>query len=232
MTSSMSGYGGKPFKEKLPHGYKMGAIQNYTDQQLDLHNQLFAHVGPDSYLARLAGGDQSLFDEMEAPALRQFNEQLGGMASRFSGGSGQGSMGLRKSSGFQNATSGAASDFAQQLQANRQGLQRQALQDLMGMSNTLLNQKPYERFPYQKEEKSNSWGSLAGGAIGAIGGAFVGNPIGGAQIGSGIGSLFNKGSSKGQGFSSIFNSSDQGKGTGFSNIAGFDLNQYLPISGA
>ena len=53
---------------------------------------------------------------MEAPALKQFSGLQGNLASRFSG---MGS-GARRSSGFQNTSNQAASDFAQQLQANKQ----------------------------------------------------------------------------------------------------------------
>ena len=207
MTSSMSGSSGyrgptggntpRPptgFKEKAPKGYKATAMANYTPQQMELHGDLFSHVGPDSYLARLAGGDQSLFDEMEAPALRQFSELQGGLASRFSGFGGAGSLGARKSSGFQNTANAAASDFAQQLQSNRQGLMRQALNDLMQHSNMLLGQQPYEtRLTEKAPKKKSGWGSLAGAGLGAAGGFLLGGPVGaytGAQAGYGIGSSF------------------------------------------
>jgi hypothetical protein len=126
--------------ENIPSGYRKSIVQQYTPQQMQQHNQLYQHVGPDSYLSRLSQGDQATFDEMEAPALRQFNELQGGMASRFSG---QG-LGGRQSSGFKNASNAAAQDFASQLQSNRQSLQRQALNDIMGYSDMLLNQRPYD----------------------------------------------------------------------------------------
>jgi hypothetical protein len=170
-----------------PKGYRTGQLAQFTPEQNELFKQQFSHLGPDSYLSRLAGGDESLFDEMEAPALRQFQGTLGGIASKFSG---QG-MGSRRSSGFQNETTAAASNFAQQLQSQRQGLQRQAINDLMGMSNTLLNQRPYERFMTQKEQKQPSgWGSIGGGILGGIGGAFFGQPVQGAMFGSALGSQF------------------------------------------
>jgi len=53
--------------------------------------------------------------------------------------------GARRSSGFQDTANSAASDFAQQLQANRVGLQQNAIKDLMGFGNELLNQRPYEQ---------------------------------------------------------------------------------------
>ncbi len=190
MSSSMSG--SKPrFNDKVPSGYKAGAIQQFTPEQMQLHEQLFSHVGPESYLSRLAGGDQSMFGEIEAPALRQFNELQGGLASRFSG---MGGMGARHSSGFQNTANAASSNFAQELQAQRQGLQRQAIQDLMGYSGEILNQRPYQRTLTQKPQKESSgFGGILGGGLGAIGGFLAGGPAGafqGAQLGYGVGSGF------------------------------------------
>jgi hypothetical protein len=149
----MSGYNGPAgsgnfgnaagsFKEKIPKGYKASSLQQFTPEQMQLFQQMLGQVGPNSYLSRLAGGDQSLFEEMEAPAHRQFQEKLGYLGSRFS----NAGMGARRGSGFQNATNQATSDFAMNLQANRQALQRQAIQDLHGMSQNLLNQRPFDRF--------------------------------------------------------------------------------------
>ena len=174
MTSSMSGgrgptgslSGGGITGDKIPKGYRTAQTQNYTPEQMQLYQQSFNHVSPDSYTSRLAGGDQSLFNEIEAPALQQFAGLQGNLASRFSaGGGGRGSMSARHSSGFQNAASSQASDFAQQLQAQRQGLMRQATQDLMGMSHMLLGERPYDR---QLVEKSKPWwqSALTGAASG------------------------------------------------------------------
>jgi hypothetical protein len=143
-------------------------------------------------LSRLAGGDQELFGEIEAPALRQFNQLQGNIASRFSGGLGQGGFGARRSSGFQNAMSSEASNLAQSLQAQRQDLQRQAIRDLMSLSNTLLNQRPFQRFLTQKQQKPSFLSRILGGAapiVGAIGGGLLGGPSG-AALGSSIGGAF------------------------------------------
>lgn len=156
---------------KVPSGYKSGRLQNFTPEQMELFKSLFGHLGEGSYLSRLAGGDESLFEEMEAPALRQFSGLQGNLASRFSGMG----MGARKSSGFQNTSNQAASDFAQDLQSKRQGLQRQALQDLMGMSGSLLGQRPYEQFLTPKSSWLDSLGGLGGlfGGLGKIGSLFA-----------------------------------------------------------
>ena len=156
---------------KSKGGYKAASLQQFTPEQMQLFQQLFGHVGPDSFLSKLAGGDQSQFEQIEAPALRQFQGLQGNLASRFSG---MGS-GARRSSGFQNTANQAASDFAQNLQAQRMGLQRQALQDLMGFSNQLLGQRPQENFLLKKDP--SLWSQLLGGALGGAG-----------QIGAGAGS--------------------------------------------
>jgi len=177
------------FKEKVPSGYKKFAIQQFTPEQMDLYQQIFGHLGPDSYLSRLAGGDQSQFEEMERPAMRQFNELQGGIASRFS----QSGTGSRRSSGFQNTMSSAASNFAQDLQSKRLGMRNQALQDLMGYSNQLMGQRPYEQGLVKKDQSSSGWGSLAGAGLGAVGGFFAGGPagaLGGAKLGYDVGSKF------------------------------------------
>lgn len=180
----------------IPKGYRKKAaqLQQYTPEQLALFKQTFSHLGPQSYLSRLAGGDESLYEEMEAPALRQFNELQGNIANRFSAGGGQGSLSARRSSGFQQATSSAASDFASQLQAQRQSLQQNAIKDLLGMSSELLNKRPYERSLVQKPQKESSgWGGIIGSGLGAAGGFFAGGPAGalqGAKLGYDVGSMF------------------------------------------
>ena len=195
--SGNSGYGGVASPtgrvgNKLPSGYRSGQIAQFDPMQMEAYKRAEQQIGPDSYLSKLAGGDQSLFGEIESPALKQFSALQGNLASRFSG---MGSFGGRRSSGFQNTSNAAASDFAQQLQSQRQGLQRQAIQDLRGMTNEFLNYRPYEQFRYDKQKSGGGWGGLAGAGIGAAGGFLAGggNPMTafqGAQLGYGIGSQF------------------------------------------
>lgn len=177
-------------REKVPSGYRKGMLQQFTPEQMQLFKQLFSNVEPGSYLSRLAGGDESLFNEMEAPAMRQFSALQGNLASRFSG---MGSFGSRRSSGFQNTSNQAASDFAQDLQARRQALQRQAILDLMGLSEDLLQKRPYEQFLVPKQKRQSGLGSILGAGLGGIGGFFAGGPVGalqGASLGYGVGSQF------------------------------------------
>jgi hypothetical protein len=156
---------------KIPKGYEQGSLQQFTPEQMQLFRSLFAHLSPGGQLSKLAGGDEATFNQMEAPAMRQFAGLQGNLASRFSG---MGSFGARNSSGFQNTANQASSDFAQDLQSRRTDLQRQALKDLMGMSNELLGQRPQENFLVKKPPSFLQ--QLLGG-LGNIGG----------QIGGGVG---------------------------------------------
>ena len=105
------------------------------------------------------------------------------------------SLGARHSSGFQNTATQATSDFAQQLQANRQALQRQAIADLLGASHQLLGERPYSQYLLPKPDKSvlGGFGGALGAALGGAGGFALGGPGGalkGAQLGFGVGSSF------------------------------------------
>lgn len=195
--SSMTGATGTPIGNmqtglnKAPKGYKQ--YMNFSPEQMQLFQQLFSHVGPQSFTSRLAGGDQGAFEELEAPAMRQFQGLLGDISNRFSGTG----LGGRHGSAFQMAGTQAASDFAQQLQSQRMALQRQALQDLFGMSNELFGHKPelVERQPEGWKKALGIGlpiaGAIAGGAIGsAVPG--LGTAIG-AQLGSSLGGGVSKG---------------------------------------
>lgn len=143
-------------------GYKQVQMQNFTPDMMRLLQQMYSQVSPDSYLGKLAGGDQSTFDQIEAPSLRQFSSLQGNTASRFSG-----SMGGRKSSGFQNTMSSASAELAEKLAGNRQSLQQQAIKDLMGMSSNLLQQRPFENTLVPKQKPF--WQELLAGLSQAAG---------------------------------------------------------------
>lgn len=159
----------------IPKGYRQGQLANFTPEQMNLFQSLFSQVQPGSFLSKLSGGDEGTFQQLEAPALKQFGQLQGNIASRFSG-MGQGA---RHGSGFKNTLNQATTDFAQQLQSQRMGLQRQALQDLMGMSESLLGQRPYEQFLTKKQQPW--WKQLLSGlapgvgqGLGMLGGNFLG----------------------------------------------------------
>lgn len=185
--SSSGSYSNAPkqSREYIPEGYDDFKLNNYTDQQMQLHGQQFGQVAPNSYLSRLAAGDTNEFAQMEKPALQQFNSIQGNIASRFSGMG----MGARNSSGFQNSMNSASQDFAGQLQSKRADMRRQAIMDLMGLSNQILNQKPYEKGlaqeGYPEQGKAlGGWGSVIGAVGGGIAGKYMGNPMLGASLGS------------------------------------------------
>jgi len=195
MTGSMGMKGptGAMAGQKLAGGYKQGQMPNFTPEQMQLFQSLFSQVAPDSYTSRLAGGDESLFQEMEAPALRQFSGLQGNLASRFSG---MGGLGARRSSGFQNTMNQASSDFAQDLQSRRQSLQQNAIKDLMSMSKDLLGERPNENFLIEPNKRKSFWQQFASGALpiaGAAAGGFFGGPAGaavGGQLGAAAGRGF------------------------------------------
>ena len=156
---------GGQYDEYIPKGYQKVQTSQFTPEMMSLFKSLFSHLDPESYLSKLAGGDEETFNQIEEPALRQFGQLQSGLASKFSGMG----IGARNSSGFQNTQNQAAADFAKELQAQRQGLQRNASQDLFNMSNMLLNQKPYEK---AIQKKGKSFGQeLLGSTVPAVAGA-------------------------------------------------------------
>jgi len=181
---TMSATGSKPFTPQLNvgktrKGYTPVSQQQFTPEQMGLLQRMFGQVGPDSYLSKLAGGDESTFNQIEAPALRQFSGLQGNIASRFSG---MGA-GAQRSSGFKNTMNQASSDFASDLQAQRQGLQRSAIRDLHEMSTNLLGQRPYETglMPKQKSGWQQFLESITGGV--GQGAGSLGTMWGGKKLG-------------------------------------------------
>lgn len=171
-------------RENIPKGYRKGTVNQYTPQQMQLHEGNFQYVSPDSYLARLAQGDQGLYDEYEAPARRQFDEYLGNVANRFS----NVGMGARRGSDFRNTVNSATSNFVQDLASKRNELRSQAVRDLMNISNQLLGQRPQENFLIEKQQKPNPWaeigGRFAAAVPGAVAGFMTGGPVGAAVGGA------------------------------------------------
>lgn len=179
---------------KIPKGFAAGSLQQFTPEQMNLFQSLFSQVSPGSRLSNLAQGDESAFAPYEQQAQRDFQNFSGQLGSRFSEYA-PGAMSARKGSGFQNLATQGAQDFASQLALQRQGLQRQALMDLMGISESLLGQRPYQNFLIEKKPKQSWWSKLLGiGAApaGAITGGLVGG-FPGALLGGQLGSSFASG---------------------------------------
>ena len=182
-TATGSRLGGRTGTPQVSWGKSKGgqtpfSMQQFTPEQMNLFKSLFGHLGPDSFLGKLAGGDQGAFEGLEAPAWRDFQSGMGALGSRFAGTGGQTS--ALKSSGFRNTATAGASQFAQDLQSQRLGLQNQAIKDLMSMSNQLLEQRPNMQ-GFMKKAPS-IWQKILG-MIGGAGGQFAGG-LGGGLFGN------------------------------------------------
>lgn len=165
----------------VPKGYSQGQFQNYGPETMQLFQQLLGHLGPESQISKLAGGDQSQFEQLEKPARREFGEQQSNLANRFAG---LGSFGGLSSSGHELAQNSAASNFAEKLAANRMGLQRQAMQDLFGMSQNIFSNQPYENFLVKESPKERPfWQELLGAGAGGLGQG-IGSALGGGASGA------------------------------------------------
>lgn len=146
-------------------GYK--AVSTLSPEQRDLFMRMFSGSkngisGGLDQLSQLAqGGNEQLWNKLEAPALRQHGQLQGQIASRFSGMG----MGGRRGSGFQNASSAAGTDLSERLQSNRMNLQQQAIQQLLSLGNSLLGRETEAFIPKQKP----FWQEFATGVSGGIG---------------------------------------------------------------
>jgi hypothetical protein len=187
MPSGSTGAAGN----KIPKGYAAGSLQQYDPEQMSLYKSLFGFAQPGGDLYERAMGSDKGFAPYEDYARRQFQEQTGEQASRFSGMG----MGARRGSGFQNQATQGAQDFASNLAMQRQQLQRQALNDLRGLSGELLGYQPQENFLYKKEPKQSGWSKALGVGLpiaGAVAGGIFGGPAG-AALGGQLGSTFASG---------------------------------------
>jgi hypothetical protein len=181
------------FSRQKAGGYDIFSTGKYTPDINRQAQELYGRTVPGvqkgiDFQSGLAGGDQSAFDELEAPAMRQFLGTQGQLASRFSG---KGT-GARRSSGFGLETSGAAQTLAESMKSKRLDIRNQAIESLYGMSNQLLGRNEQDRFAMEQKPKGwQKWaGALAPVAGAAIGGAF-GGPMG-AQMGYSAGSAAGK----------------------------------------
>lgn len=148
-------------------GYNRITMPTLNPQQMELFNQLYGGskqgigAGLDQ-LTQQAQGTPDYWKQLEAPALRQFGELQGNIASRFSG---MGS-GARRSSGFQNTLGGASADLAERLQAQRTGLQQNAISQLLGIGNQLLGTSTFENSLIPKQKPW--WQELISSAVPGI----------------------------------------------------------------
>lgn len=143
-------------------------VSNFTPEQLQLFqsligsNQQGASSGMD-WLSKLSRGDEATFNQIEAPAYNAYNRQMGQNANRFAG------VGALNSSGFQNAATDQASEFAQNLASQRYGIQSSAVDRLLNHSQKLLDQSAFTNV----EDMEYDWGPLIASILGkAAGGIF------------------------------------------------------------
>jgi hypothetical protein len=181
-----------------PHGYRQGQIGNYTPNQQELFKRQFEKVGPESYVSRLAAGDEKIFEEMEKPAWRQFQQAQGELGSRFAE-LAPGAMSARKGTGFQNAAEQLSSDYALGLYSKRQELMREARHELREHTNELLGQRPFDKYviakpkKYQEPEEEGGNYGIPGMLVGGATGYLTKGPAGvipGAKAGFDIGNQF------------------------------------------
>lgn len=142
-----------------PKGYDIAQIPQMTPEQMQLFQQLLGSLGggPQAglgYLSKLAAGDEDIFAQIEAPAYQALQQGLAQTANRFSG------VGAQDSSAFQNTLAGQSASLAQNLASQRSQLQQSAIDKLLGYSNQLLGQKPYETV--LQEQQGIDWGQLIG----------------------------------------------------------------------
>ncbi len=193
MNPSQTGISGRGRSsgEIIPEGFSKARLKNFDKSQMDLYDQANQLIGKDSYLSRLAGGDENLLRESEAPAWRDFQQAQGQLGSRFS----NMGMGTRRGSGFQNAGGQQANDFAMQLQANRQNLMRQAMNDLMGFSNQMLNQRPYSQSLVENKQQEDPWNNSVFGQFAQGFGPILSTAMGMPDLG-GLSNTFGGGGMK------------------------------------
>ena len=162
-------------------GYNQISLPTKNSDQMEIFRRLMggSSEGVDSSLSQISklagGGSPELWQQLEAPAMRQFGELQGNIASRFSG---MGT-GARRSSGFQNATTSAASELAERLQGQRLGLQQNAQSQLLDLYQNLLGHNMQENMLIPK--KKSGWqtffeglGQIGGNAAGTFGGMGLG----------------------------------------------------------
>lgn len=175
-TPAVSNLRGTPFQSVQ--------IGNKNPQQMEMFRQF--GMGSNENISKMlqqlgglaGGGDEETWRQLEAPALRQFGELQGGLASRFSG---MGT-GARKSSGFQNTMGGAAADLSERLQGQRLGYQRDAQDRLMELYNSLMGEDMFETSLIPKKKKWWETGleglsGIGGNAAGTLGGYYTGKKL-------------------------------------------------------
>jgi len=150
-------------------GYKGVSVPNLNPKQMNLLNSTLGGLGNGQqginqgldYLSRLAGGSDEGFQPYEAQAQRSFNQNIGQLASRFSG------LGARDSSAFENAAAGAAGNLAEELAGKRHDIQSNSLNSLMSLLSRLLGIQSHDNYYMQEpeEQDTNMWNLFGQSAL-------------------------------------------------------------------
>lgn len=171
--------------QKAPSGYEIANVQQYTPETLNLYNKLLSSVSG-SYLpsgigklGKLAAGDEAAFSQVEKPYYSALQKALGQSAGRFS---------QYGTGAFQQAQAGAGQSLRENLAAQRQQISMNALQSLLGLSQSIFSNQPYENVLVPEKERS-SWlpviaGALTGAGIRGPAGAYTGATVGAHFAGS------------------------------------------------
>jgi len=151
---------------------KMQQFSTMNPQQQGLLSQLLGSLGGQGgqggafgmgmgHLQRLLGGDVG---EFEAPAMRQFQEQIvPGIAERFTG---MGA-GAQQSSAFGQQLGAAGAGLSERLAAMRGGLQQQAMSQLSQLLGMGMGARPFENV--MRPATSGLFGAMAPGIGQGIG---------------------------------------------------------------
>lgn len=149
--------------------YQQLQVSTKDPRAMELYGQVAQSLRPHlggavQELGQLAaGGTPEQWQQLEAPALRQYQQLVGGIGARYSGLG----MGAQKSSAFQNELSGTAADLAERLQGQRLGLQQNALNQLLSLYQSLIGTDTFDTMFLPK--KKPFWQEFLGGMAPGIG---------------------------------------------------------------
>jgi hypothetical protein len=152
----------KPGLKKIPTMSKpQEGLQNQLLQMLQGQLGQGGSFGQaQNYLQNLLSGSPESMQAFQAPAMRQFNEQIvPGLAERFSGLG----AGAQSSSAFQQALGQAGAGLAENLQALRSGLQGGAAQSLLGLPSQFLGAAFQSPFAYMQKQGGGTLSNILGG---------------------------------------------------------------------
>jgi len=179
-------------------GERKEQVSDLTSEQQNLFKQMQAALQGEGaegafgnvadYYRGLLGGDSETQQQMEAPLMRQFNEDImPGISEQFAG---MGSGGL-SSSGFMNQAGRASTDLGERLGAIRAQLRQQGVQGLQGLASQGMN--PIQESVIRPREQG-LLGGLAEGAGQGLGmAAGYGMMGGGGALAAGAKKLFSSG---------------------------------------